>query len=481
MADWTKPTLTSNYSDFVAEVKGRDDDLAKQFDGTTSPNVPTGTIKWNSSNRRHEKWNGSAWSELVPKATAAYSIRVEVADNAANADALGGQSPSYYTNIPARLGYTPYSSGGGVLSGPLRASPNGHNASPAGTNFSHTLAAATGSNRVVNFDGNGYDTPSVWWTNGGRALGAIDAQNSGLTFWANNGSTWQQQVDMGFGYFSVLTALRQGENQVLHAGNWSSYASPIWYQGWVNAPGWDANSLPGSRSGFTYANNAPHTGTIVHFESDGYGLQLNGSYIDATGRLSFRSRQGDQGVWQSWRELLHSGNFTEHALSKSGNASTSGGLRSTANWGGGLHNEQITARGTYPSMALRSTTGAADVWLFHNNSSGEVQIYHAADGNPDSNSWTKKFALTNAGQFWTSNYGWLHDYFFNSVGNCIREGFGAGNAGNCSPGETGVINCYGSGNIFGYQRELVDNGGQISVRSVRYYYNCNCNCACDCY
>lgn len=65
MADWSKPTLSSLYTDFLTEVKNRDDDLAKQFDGTTTTNLVTGYIRWNSSINRWQKWNGTAWAELA--------------------------------------------------------------------------------------------------------------------------------------------------------------------------------------------------------------------------------------------------------------------------------------------------------------------------------------------------------------------------------------------------------------------------------
>ncbi len=97
---------------------------------------------------------------------------------------------------------------------------------PASTAFSHTIAGV-GTNRVVNFDGNGNGTPSVWWTNGSRAYGAIDATDPGLTFWANNGSAWQKQITMNYGVVNVDTVLQQGGNQVLHAGNFGSYSVPL--------------------------------------------------------------------------------------------------------------------------------------------------------------------------------------------------------------------------------------------------------------
>ena len=64
-ANWSNPTLTSTYTNFVAEVKNRDEDLALQFDGTTSTNIPTNAIRWDSAANRWKKWNGSSWVELT--------------------------------------------------------------------------------------------------------------------------------------------------------------------------------------------------------------------------------------------------------------------------------------------------------------------------------------------------------------------------------------------------------------------------------
>jgi len=65
MADWSNPQLTSTYTNFLTEVKNRDVDLALQFDGTTSTNLTTGTIRWSSSANRWQKWSGSVWAELT--------------------------------------------------------------------------------------------------------------------------------------------------------------------------------------------------------------------------------------------------------------------------------------------------------------------------------------------------------------------------------------------------------------------------------
>jgi len=64
-ANWSNPQLTSTYTNFVSEVKNRDEDLALQFDGTTSTNIPTNTIRWDSTANRWKKWNGTSWAELT--------------------------------------------------------------------------------------------------------------------------------------------------------------------------------------------------------------------------------------------------------------------------------------------------------------------------------------------------------------------------------------------------------------------------------
>ena len=76
MADWNLPTLTTNYTDFLDELKARDEDSAKMFDGVGS-NLPADTIKWNGSNKRFEKYDGTNWNEL----TDVYNIVVSTSLN----------------------------------------------------------------------------------------------------------------------------------------------------------------------------------------------------------------------------------------------------------------------------------------------------------------------------------------------------------------------------------------------------------------
>ncbi len=155
---------------------------------------------------------------------------------------------------------------------------------------------------------------------------------------------------------------------------------------------------------------------------------------------------------------------------------------------------------TVPRLQIASTANYLDMvdqdwgtrYLHHNQG---LMGFLKSDGNWD-------MYMNNSGQMWTANYGWLHDYFFSSTGNCVRQyqdpwnyhywstpsvpngNYLGGNTGNCHPGWTGVINCYGiaasNGALFVHDRELIDNGSQIYERVVRRFFNCACNCDCTC-
>lgn len=83
MADWNLPATTTTYVNVLANLKDRDLDGAKLFDGVTVTNPATGMIRWSSANARLEKWNGSAWAALA--ATHAINISGSSASCTGNA------------------------------------------------------------------------------------------------------------------------------------------------------------------------------------------------------------------------------------------------------------------------------------------------------------------------------------------------------------------------------------------------------------
>lgn len=132
--------------------------------------------------------------------------------------------------------------------------------------------------------------------------------------------------------------------------------------------------------------------------------------------------------------------------------------------------DTMTGRLTLPSATISSTAPQID---FTDTDQGTTRYLHV-NGNlmgflNTGGGWD--LYANNSGQVWAANYGWLHDYFFRQVANC---------AANPGTGDN-AINCYGGGNInSGRIHELIDEGGQIRLRSVNYFTNCNCNCNCNC-
>ncbi len=59
-ADWSKPTLSDAYSDFLTYMKDLSTDAATMFSGTPT-NTPTGAMKWNRTTDLLQEWSGAAW------------------------------------------------------------------------------------------------------------------------------------------------------------------------------------------------------------------------------------------------------------------------------------------------------------------------------------------------------------------------------------------------------------------------------------
>jgi hypothetical protein len=174
----------------------------------------TGTLTVQSSsdaqlylNGSGTSWAGIQWTDVSGGDTMFYN-------GSTSTFAIGGggsivANKKLHINGGTTIGSGLAASSSGVngllIEGALNAG-NG-NLTPAGTAFSNVITGR-GTNRVVAFDGNG-TVPSVWWTNGGTAIGAIDAiSGGGLAHWANNGSGWQQQMAVNYGNVTINTDIR---------------------------------------------------------------------------------------------------------------------------------------------------------------------------------------------------------------------------------------------------------------------------------
>jgi hypothetical protein len=63
MADWNAPTLSTAYATLLSNLMDRDADAATLAESPTNP--PTGFIRWVTASNKFQRWNGSAWVDLV--------------------------------------------------------------------------------------------------------------------------------------------------------------------------------------------------------------------------------------------------------------------------------------------------------------------------------------------------------------------------------------------------------------------------------
>jgi hypothetical protein len=82
----------------------------------------------------------------------------------------------------------------------------------------------------------------------------------------------------------------------------------------------DANTMTTNRSGFTYSVNAPFTGPIVFFDASNYGLQINSAYSGSG--IGYRTRNGDAGTWNPWREFITTANVASYGDNLGNHAAT---------------------------------------------------------------------------------------------------------------------------------------------------------------
>jgi hypothetical protein len=186
MADHSKPTITSTYSNFVSEMDARFDDLAVGLDPAviSATNVPTGTIRWSSASNKWQKYSGTAWNDL----TATYAISISGnAGTVTNGVYTNGSyaNPSWITSLA-----------GSKISGAI----------PGNAATATKLAAAVNINNVA-FDGsaaiNVNTVNTVTFNNSGTG------DSSGTTF---NGGTARTISHNTIGAVSLT----------------GSYANPTW-------------------------------------------------------------------------------------------------------------------------------------------------------------------------------------------------------------------------------------------------------------
>ena len=243
--------------------------------------------------------------------------------------------PGYLTGITSgqvtgALGYTPYNS----------SNPSGYISSITSGNVTTALGYtpynSTNPSGYISSITSGNVTTALGYTpyNATNPNGYI----TGISF-ANVSS--KPTTISGYGITDAITTANIGSQSVSYAttagtanavawGNVSSKPGNImYYQGFeLNANTMDTNS-----TGFTYANNAPFTGPIARFSTGGgYDLWIGGTYNSGGNAFYLRTRDGDAGSFNAWREIITSGNIGSQSVSyasTAGSAPANGGNSST--------------------------------------------------------------------------------------------------------------------------------------------------------
>lgn len=490
--DFNKPVVTDAYASVLQSIKDLIADLAKGLDGTGTANVPTNAIRWGSANNRFERYNGSAWVALV--ATMSQDV---TSLSGKTLGALAG-------NIPVNNGTLNATLNSDLLDGfhasNLQFSQSGRdfvNGTFIQTDIDYSqvngdpwFMEITGNSygSVIPFDikvqGYIYSSTIINYggvSNGTNISGLVACNYGGkLCFWFPRQEYWQgfnvyvnssyagpqnnrvtSISDIAKPSVTKEVALSASIRQSYHTGNFTP-----------NSVSQNNIGAAGNYGALTFLNNV---GGWAGFKfGSGSGIATgseNRYFMTAAGQTG----EYDTGIGWQWRwdnGTLAVGTVPWARLSGVPAMNYLG-------LGGGTLTGSLTLQGEVaittvsPTIRLHDTDGRGA--YIHNNSSHLcfLRMNDAKTSWEQLNGWWPAYCNLDGGQEWyfsgniqTRTYGWLHDYFFNNVANCGGQGTG-------SP----AINCYGSGNtIAGYRHELIDNGGQIQIRTVNYLSNCNCNC-----
>lgn len=174
--NFSKPAVTDGYVALLQYIRENFTELAKGLDASSATSLPSGAIRYNSTAKRWEKWNGSAWAELVPKASQSYDMRVAQADDivigATTAKAMG------------QIG--PLTSSGGTI--------NANSYLASGAWF------VSGADAQINFPIASGGVLLVWATPSGgylrQSYTAVSVNRTWIRYSINSGDTWSDWKEL---------------------------------------------------------------------------------------------------------------------------------------------------------------------------------------------------------------------------------------------------------------------------------------------
>jgi hypothetical protein len=304
---------------------------------------------------------------------------------------------------------------GGTLTGLLTSSvaPAAINTTTPGTsNYGFTFNGASSPDNAQAI---------TWtWSSGGGAQAGIYVQSSGAygtrmylatTDSFASGAKTAISIDESGNTNIVRGALRQGGNQVLHAGNYTSYSPSLGGSGASGTWSINVTGSAGSASNAGYAtynqildtraaqytpNNYQdyratyeftdrftglgdwHTAMTLQGWHDGYtAWQIIGP-ASTSAHENWYLRSGVNTSWNSLRSILHSGNYTSYSPSLTGSgASGTWGISitgSAAQLGGVTASNYFRTDGTYPNSDMN--TPVEGYWHVTNAATGLPEGYY---------------------------------------------------------------------------------------------------------
>lgn len=403
-------------------------------------------------------YNGFAWDLKTNATNLLEALKtVDSIDSGLDADLLDGNHSDYYTDIVARLGFTPYNAANpstlfvgdtttalitdqGDYSSPLiiqRSDNAGKSAI--------ILRGSDGIGTAIEF---GRSNPLGHW---GTYFEFLVHENN--TYQATSRITRKLRID-GAGVDSI-GALKQSGNQVLHAGNYSSYALPL--SGGTGTGNWYTSANVGSSqihlrsdSLENYTSTSDTGAVVVNY----YGYNSGTSYFrdfivfDGKGSEKFKVVGSSGAVTIAGNQVLHAGNYTGYSPGYTGSG---GALRiqtpsgyaeigpMNSSWchvysdksfyfnqGIWINNSRVLDAGNYTSYSPSLTgSGASGTWgISVTGSAGSVSgitLTNSANGiNPDNvtqnqigyNTSVSLFGQTDGGLY-SSAYGssWIHQIY----------------------------------------------------------------------
>lgn len=197
MADWSLPSLTDTYTNFLQYISNRLADAARWFDtrDTAATNIVTRTKRWNASAYKWEEWNGTAWVDMASLYGISISGNAATATTASSCSGNAATATSASAVAWANVSGKPTTvSGFGIT-----------DMTSQSVNYAATSGAISGNAIGDSTKDVGY-AQNLRWRGSGNGYAIID--NSGGNYTAdktNSANVWQATYPVLMGWNGTTT------------------------------------------------------------------------------------------------------------------------------------------------------------------------------------------------------------------------------------------------------------------------------------